>query len=73
MPKPPATRAPGNAWPQWPRIFRVDYGACLGTRKQWVRAHENAHGQHCSNLIKSTRFCGSAIVPMPTYASPKSP
>jgi len=26
MPKPPATRAPGNAWPQWPRIFRVDYG-----------------------------------------------
>ncbi|KAH6822234.1 NADH-dependent glutamate synthase 1 [Perilla frutescens var. hirtella] len=26
LPKPPATRAPGNPWPQWPRIFRVDYG-----------------------------------------------
>ncbi|KAF5841354.1 hypothetical protein DUNSADRAFT_13222 [Dunaliella salina] len=26
MPRPPDTRAPGNAWPQWPRIFRVDYG-----------------------------------------------
>lgn len=24
--KPPATRAPNNPWPQWPRIFRVDYG-----------------------------------------------
>ncbi|XP_031391679.1 glutamate synthase 1 [NADH], chloroplastic isoform X1 [Punica granatum] len=26
LPQPPMTRAPGNPWPQWPRIFRVDYG-----------------------------------------------
>nr|QKY14997.1 glutamate synthase 1 [NADH] chloroplastic isoform X1 (GOSHI) [Polytomella parva] len=26
MPKPPANRAKNNPWPQWPRIFRVDYG-----------------------------------------------
>ncbi|ODQ68214.1 glutamate synthase [Nadsonia fulvescens var. elongata DSM 6958] len=26
LPKPPATRAKDNPWPQWPRIFRVDYG-----------------------------------------------
>jgi len=26
MPQPPADRAPDNPWPQWPRIFRVDYG-----------------------------------------------
>ncbi|XP_024516179.1 glutamate synthase 1 [NADH], chloroplastic isoform X1 [Selaginella moellendorffii] len=26
LPQPPATRAPGNPWPQWPRVFRVDYG-----------------------------------------------
>nr|XP_007161522.1 hypothetical protein PHAVU_001G076400g [Phaseolus vulgaris]ESW33516.1 hypothetical protein PHAVU_001G076400g [Phaseolus vulgaris] len=26
LPQPPPTRAPGNPWPQWPRIFRVDYG-----------------------------------------------
>ncbi|XP_024978754.1 glutamate synthase 1 [NADH], chloroplastic-like [Cynara cardunculus var. scolymus] len=26
LPKPPKTRAPGNPWPQWPRILRVDYG-----------------------------------------------
>jgi glutamate synthase (NADPH) small chain len=26
LPKPPPERAPGNPWPQWPHIFRVDYG-----------------------------------------------
>ena len=25
FPKPPAERAPGNPWPTWPVIFRVDY------------------------------------------------
>ncbi|KAK8970096.1 hypothetical protein KSP40_PGU015015 [Platanthera guangdongensis] len=24
--EPPRTRAPSNPWPQWPRVFRVDYG-----------------------------------------------
>lgn len=26
LPTPPATRPKDNPWPQWPRIFRVDYG-----------------------------------------------
>lgn len=26
MAKPPASRASDNPWPQWPRVFRVDYG-----------------------------------------------
>lgn len=26
LPKPPVDRAPDNPWPQWPRIYRVDYG-----------------------------------------------
>jgi len=26
LPKPPAERASDNPWPEWPRIFRVDYG-----------------------------------------------
>jgi glutamate synthase (NADPH/NADH) small chain len=26
MPKPPMSRAPDNAWPQWPRVYGVDYG-----------------------------------------------
>ncbi|MBA3440454.1 MAG: glutamate synthase subunit beta [Pyrinomonadaceae bacterium] len=26
LPKPPAERAPENPWPQWPVIYRMDYG-----------------------------------------------
>ena len=26
LPKPPEERADNNPWPEWPRIFRVDYG-----------------------------------------------
>lgn len=33
LPQPPETRAPGNPWPQWPRIFRVDYGHAEAAHK----------------------------------------
>ena len=26
LPRPPDTRASDNPWPEWPRIFRIDYG-----------------------------------------------
>jgi NADPH-dependent glutamate synthase beta subunit-like oxidoreductase len=26
MPQPPPSRAPDNPWPQWPRVYGVDYG-----------------------------------------------
>ncbi len=26
MPQPPRRRAPDNPWPQWPRVFKADYG-----------------------------------------------
>ncbi|CAM9790043.1 unnamed protein product, partial [Phaeothamnion confervicola] len=26
LPRPPDARAPGNPWPQWPKVFGVDYG-----------------------------------------------
>ena len=26
LPKPPAERASDNPWPQWPRVYRLDYG-----------------------------------------------
>lgn len=26
MPKPPKERAPNNPWPEWPKIYRMDYG-----------------------------------------------
>ena len=33
MAKPPGERSPGNPWPQWPLIFRVDYGHEESARK----------------------------------------
>ncbi|MEB3210115.1 MAG: glutamate synthase subunit beta [Leptolyngbyaceae bacterium] len=26
MPKPPETRAPSNPWPEWPKVYKMDYG-----------------------------------------------
>jgi glutamate synthase (NADPH) small chain len=26
LPRPPAERAPDNPWPQWPKVYRLDYG-----------------------------------------------
>jgi len=26
LPKPPASRAPDNPWPQWPKVYTLDYG-----------------------------------------------
>jgi glutamate synthase (NADPH/NADH) small chain len=26
LPKPPETRAPDNPWPQWPKVYKLDYG-----------------------------------------------
>lgn len=26
LPKPPMERAPNNPWPEWPRVYRLDYG-----------------------------------------------
>jgi glutamate synthase (NADPH/NADH) small chain len=26
LPRPPDSRAPDNPWPQWPRVYRLDYG-----------------------------------------------
>lgn len=33
LPQPPEDRAPGNPWPTWPKVFRVDYGHEEATRK----------------------------------------
>ena len=26
LPKPPDTRAPNNPWPEWPKVYKLDYG-----------------------------------------------
>jgi len=33
LPQPPILRAADNPWPQWPRVFRVDYGHEEATKK----------------------------------------
>ena len=50
LPRPPPGRAPDNPWPQWPRIYRVDYGH---------KEVETAHGKDPREfLINSKRFVG---------------
>ncbi len=39
LPRPPDTRAPGNPWPQWPKVFGADYG----------------HGEACAVFGKDPR------------------
>ncbi|MGN6369974.1 MAG: glutamate synthase subunit beta [Phycisphaerae bacterium] len=52
LPKPPEARAADNPWPQWPRIFRIDYG------HEEVRA---VHGKDPREyLILTKEFVGDA-------------
>jgi glutamate synthase (NADPH/NADH) len=50
LPQPPETRGPGNPWPQWPRIYRVDYG------HEEVKAIQGKDPREYS--IMSKRFIG---------------
>ena len=52
LPQPPAGRANDNPWPQWPRIYRVDYG------HQEVAARDGKDPREF--LINSKRFIGDA-------------
>jgi glutamate synthase (NADPH/NADH) small chain len=44
LPQPPLDRASGNPWPQWPRVFRVDYGHAEGL-------HLSGRDPRCFNLL----------------------
>ena len=50
LPKPPPDRAPNNPWPEWPRIFRVDYGH--------AEAAERFGADPRTFLISTKRFVG---------------
>jgi len=50
MPKPPPSRAPTNPWPEWPNIFRVDYGH--------AEAAERFGADPRTFLISTKRFVG---------------
>ncbi len=58
LPQPPMERAPGNPWPQWPRVFRVDYGHAEALQ-------QSGRDPRCFNLLTKAflgdeqgRVCG---------------
>ena len=61
MPCPPAARAPGNDWPEWPRVLKTDYGqqeaiARFGSDPRVYQTtvkefYKNEVGQVCGALI----------------------
>ena len=61
MPCPPTERTPGNAWPEWPRVLKTDYGqqeaiAKFGSDPRLYQTtvkefYKNEAGQVCGALI----------------------
>ena len=61
MPCPPVSRAPGNDWPEWPRVLKTDYGqqeaiAKFGSDPRLYKTtvkefYKNEYGQVCGALI----------------------
>ena len=61
MPCPPAARAPGNDWPEWPRVLKTDYGqqeaiALFGADP---RVYQTTVKEFCKN--ESGQVCGAVI------------
>jgi glutamate synthase (NADPH/NADH) small chain len=62
LPKPPKERAAGNPWPEWPRIYRVDYGqeeaeALWGDDpRQYLTTAQKLIGDENGN-IKAIQIC----------------
>jgi glutamate synthase (NADPH) small chain len=52
LPRPPIERAPDNPWPQWPKVFRVDYG------QEEAAARFGGDPRHFG--IQTRRFLGDA-------------
>ncbi len=52
VPMPPRSRAPDNPWPQWPKVYRLDYG------QEEAEALFGADPRQYS--IQTTRFVGDA-------------
>jgi glutamate synthase (NADPH/NADH) small chain len=52
LPRPPDRRALDNAWPQWPKVYKMDYG------QEEAAALQGADPRHWS--IETKRFVGDA-------------
>ena len=38
LPKPPLDRAKDNPWPEWPKVYKLDYGQEEAAAKFWRRS-----------------------------------
>lgn len=47
VPKPPQERAAGNPWPQWPKVYKVDYG-----QEEAAELFGSDPRQYCTNTKK---------------------
>ena len=47
MPKPPATRAENNPWPEWPKTYKLDYG-----QEEAVALYGSDPRQYCTTTKK---------------------
>src|SRR5205085_1157464 len=52
LPKPPHVRAPDNPWPQWPKVYKLDYG-----QEEAAALFGDDPREY---LISTTRFVGDA-------------
>ena len=50
MPKPPLERAPNNPWPEWPKVYKMDYG-----QEEAAAVQGDDPRQY---LVSSSRFVG---------------
>ena len=61
MPCPPQSRAPGNAWPEWPRVLKTDYGQqeAIAVFGHDPREYQTTVKEFCKN--EAGQVCGALI------------
>lgn len=72
MPKPPAERAPGNPWPQWPRVLKTDYGQeeAIAVFGQDPRIYQTTVTEFIPD--KKGNVCQAKIVKLKSEKDPKT-
>ncbi len=77
MPKPPVERADDNPWPEWPRVYKMDYGqeeaaakfgtdprAYLTTVKKFIGDEQGAVKEIVTVQLKWERNANGQVVPV---------
>jgi glutamate synthase (NADPH/NADH) small chain len=85
MPKPPMDRAEDNPWPEWPRVYKMDYGqeeaaakygadprAYLGTVKKFTADADGAVKELSTVEIAWQRGANGGLVPVDQAGSEKT-